>query len=463
MSFSFAVALLVGISGIFALNLYALRHLKHALKLGRRGERIAFGVLLLSIGMLMAGRLLVDGTVGNVLVSVGFTVQLGVLIAAPLGLSSDLFRVVEWFAHRRARRTSASVEPLDDRVHESAADDAIVPGVLQASELDRDSTGSTAPDADFSIARESNESDLGTDAPSPRLSAQDSAPVNETSWFQGSLLGRRDFLSRSAAGSAVAIGGGSSAYGLVFGRVDYQIEEVPIVLPGLSRARSGYTIVQLSDIHFGDFIQDKELRSATELVRKARADAVVLTGDLVDHDPAFAPYLGRLVRSLEGLTRDGVFAIPGNHDHYAGVEATMGAVRDGGGTVLKNAGHRIGGPEDGIALLGVDDVWARRSGVGGPDLERAIADVDPHLPRVLLSHNPVFFDEAIDKVQLQLSGHTHGGQVQLGINPAEWVLPYVKGRYEVGESQLYVNRGFGTAGPPARIGSPPEVTKIILV
>ena len=167
------------------------------------------------------------------------------------------------------------------------------------------------------------------------------------------------------------------------------------------------------------------------------------------------------MRELAGLgIRDGVTIIPGNHDYYAGVDAVLGACRDGGGTVLRNQGRVLQG---GIALLGVDDVWARRSNDGpGPDLAAAIATVDPELPRVLLCHNPVFFEEARGQVALQLSGHTRGGEVNLGVRPADLVLTYVSGRYDEHGSTLYVNRGFGTAGPPARVGARPEVTLVVL-
>jgi predicted MPP superfamily phosphohydrolase len=86
------------------------------------------------------------------------------------------------------------------------------------------------------------------------------------------------------------------------------------------------------------------------------------------------------------------------------------------------------------------------------------------LPRVLLCHNPSFFAEAAGHVALQLSGHTHGGQVNLGIRPADYLLPggWVAGRYDLNGSALYVNRGFGTVGPPARLGAPPEVTRLVL-
>ena len=140
----------------------------------------------------------------------------------------------------------------------------------------------------------------------------------------------------------------------------------------------------------------------------------------------------------------------------------LSALQRGGATPLVNDARAIA--EGHIALLGVDDLWARRRG-WGPDLQAAIEAAPPGVPRILLAHQPVFFEESAAQVQLQLSGHTHGGQVTLGYNPAEMVLPHgwVRGVYEELGSTLYVNRGFGTAGPPLRIGSAPEVTKIVLM
>jgi uncharacterized protein len=231
--------------------------------------------------------------------------------------------------------------------------------------------------------------------------------------------------------------------------------------------------VQLSDLHLGVFIGERERQAAEDRVRGIRPDLIVLTGDLVDHDPRYVEDLGRFVRRLAPLARHGVAAIPGNHDHYVGLEVVADALRRGGAEVLLNRGLVIGDrapagagrtPGIGFALLGVDDVYARTTGAGGPDLDAAIATVPAELPRVLLAHNPSFFPEAADKVALQLSGHTHGGQVNLIVRPADLVLPfgYVAGLYRRGESRLYVNRGFGTAGPPVRVGAPPEVTRVIL-
>jgi predicted MPP superfamily phosphohydrolase len=243
-------------------------------------------------------------------------------------------------------------------------------------------------------------------------------------------------------------------------------------LPGLSRTLDGFTIVQLSDIHVGSFVGDPELEAGFEFVRRARPDLVVLTGDLIDHDPRVAERLGRFARRLVPLAREGVTAIMGNHDFYAGVAETVGALERAGVEVFRNQGRVIGGAR-GFALLGVDDVWAKRIDPhAGPDLEesvRSLPKVDGRhvardLPRVLLCHNPSYFEQAAGHVDVQLSGHTHGGQVNLVVRPGELFLKngWIAGLYERSGSRLYVNRGFGTAGPPARIGSPPEISRIVL-
>jgi uncharacterized protein len=285
---------------------------------------------------------------------------------------------------------------------------------------------------------------------------------------------RRTFLSQAAAGSAFLIGGSSALYGALHGRHDYAIEEVPVKLPGLSRALDGFTIVQLSDIHIGQFVGEPELAAAEDLIRKARPDLIVLTGDLLDHDPRLAHRLGRFARRVGPLAREGVVAISGNHDFFAGIEPTVAALEAGGATVLRNRGRVIGDGAAGFALLGVDDVWAARAGRGGgPDLKRSIRSLPllggkvaaaRDLPRVLLCHNPVFFEESAGQVALQLSGHTHGGQVNFVVRPADWVLKngWVAGSYDRNGSRLYINRGFGTVGPPARLGAPPEITRIVL-
>jgi predicted MPP superfamily phosphohydrolase len=143
----------------------------------------------------------------------------------------------------------------------------------------------------------------------------------------------------------------------------------------------------------------------------------------------------------------------------------VAAGRAAGLTPLVTEG-RVIRPNDGggFALLGVDDLWTKwKYGTGGPDLDRALLQVPEHLPRILLSHQPMSVDAWAGRVALQLSGHTHGGQINPGLRPADLFFKYVSGMYKVGGTSLYVNRGFGTVGPPARVGAPPEVTRFVLV
>ena len=157
-------------------------------------------------------------------------------------------------------------------------------------------------------------------------------------------------------------------------------------------------------------------------------------------------------------------AVLGNHDYYAGAPAVAAAMRAAGVEVLVNAGKTIR-PNDGggFALLGVDDLWAKRAGGAGPNLDRALAMVPADAPRILLAHNPGCLDLAAGKVALQLSGHMHGGQINPGVHLAAIFARYVAGRYERAGTTLWVNRGFGVAGPQVRLDAPPEVTKIVLV
>ena len=224
-------------------------------------------------------------------------------------------------------------------------------------------------------------------------------------------------------------------------------------------------ITQVSDIHVGAFVGERQLDEGFELVRRTRPDLLVATGDLVDHEAEEVNAL--LVRLLRASARDGAYAILGNHDHYAGASEVAALIRASGVMLLDNEGLRVR-PNDGggFALLGVDDIQGRyggSSGHAGPDLGRAMTGLSPDLPRILLAHQPRFFLESQARVDLQLSGHTHGGQINPGFRPARALMEFVAGRYDRAGSTLYVNRGFGTTGPPSRVGAPPEVTRIVIV
>ncbi|AKT37916.1 metallophosphoesterase [Chondromyces crocatus] len=451
-SIQFSVFVTLLTTAALGLAFYVQRRTASAFRLSPRartilGVALAACILALPLGRLARG--LFPASAARGLSSVGFLLTLSLLISAVCLAIADLLLLVVRLGRKALQRTSAA------RTGELA--DA---STGEAAELPRELPEVTAPDAGASPV-------ASTPATTP-ASAEPvlKAPVTVGDAPSPGVMPRRDFLSQGAVGAALLAGGGTSFYGAFFGRYDYVTEEVAVPIPGLPRSLDGFSILQLSDIHFGLYIGEREIAVAEELVRKARGDLVVLTGDLVDHDPAYADLLGHLARRLGPLTRGGVTAIPGNHDHFTGLDRVIDALERGGASVLRNRGQVIGDRGGSFALLGVDDVWARRRVPGGgPDLARALADVPPDLARILLCHNPVFFPEAAGEIALQLSGHTHGGQVNPLVHPGSWVLPYgyVEGLYQRGASRLYVNRGFGVAGPPARVAAPPELTRIVLV
>lgn len=274
-------------------------------------------------------------------------------------------------------------------------------------------------------------------------------------------IGRREAIERGVGIASFVGSGALLGWGAVVGRHAFEIREVVVKVPSWPRVLDGYTIAQVSDLHAGVFVGEREMAEGFELVRRAKPDLVVATGDLVDYDASLSYLVAKYLHSV--APRDGAFAILGNHDHYAGAYQVRRRLLDAGIPVLLNQGRVLrGGDGGGFALLGVDDLMGRRDG-GGPDFGRAVADVPRDLPRVLLAHQPTYFHEVAGTVALQLSGHTHGGQLNPGFRPANALMEFVDGRYEREGSVLWVNRGFGVVGPPSRVGAPPEVTKIVIV
>lgn len=299
-----------------------------------------------------------------------------------------------------------------------------------------------------------------------RVLAKMRPPVDDAA--KEKLIGRREAIERTVGITLATASTAALGWGIVRGRHAFEIEEVVVKIPSWPRALEGYTIAQVSDVHVGAFVTDRELDEGFELVARIKPDLVVATGDLVDFE---FHKIHPLLRHLERTNpRDGVFTILGNHDHYAGAREVAEQIQRSGSSkvrLLINEGLHLR-PDDGggFALLGVDDLEGLRRrdpDHPGPNLDRAIAAVKPDLPRVLLAHQPRFFNAAHGRVALQLSGHTHGGQINPGFRPANALMEYVAGRYQRNGSTLWVNRGFGVSGPPARIGAPPEVTKIVIV
>ena len=273
---------------------------------------------------------------------------------------------------------------------------------------------------------------------------------------------RRQFVARAVAGGALVAAGAAGVASLRSATGPAEVEEVPVRLARLPAALSGFTIAQVSDLHVGPTIREREVRRVIEQVNAMRADAVVITGDLMDGS---VRELGAIVGELRRLeARHGVFFVTGNHEYYSGVAEWMPFLSGLGIQVLRNQRVALGDGAPGGAsfdLAGVDD-WSARM-----DLPAALAGRDPERSLVLLAHQPREVDAAIRQgVELQLSGHTHGGQIFPFSMAVGAVYPYVKGLYRDvgpgGAGQIYVSRGTGYWGPPMRLGSPPELTRLVL-
>ncbi|WP_199753739.1 metallophosphoesterase [Corallococcus sp. AB018] len=273
---------------------------------------------------------------------------------------------------------------------------------------------------------------------------------------------RRRFLSQATAGGALALGGGLAGYGSWRAFTAPEVTEVVVRIPKLPRSLDGFSIVQLTDLHVGPFIQR---RFMDELVRRANAlkpDLVAITGDLVDGTVA---RLGGFVAALGNLhARYGSFFVTGNHDYSSGAEDWVAHLGSMGIPSLRNRHVRIGDAGGAFDLVGVDD-WhgGRRLGQKGYDLDLALADRDPERAAVLLAHQPANFKVAAERgVDLQISGHTHGGQLfpMTALIGLSW--EHSSGHYRHGDSHIYVSRGCGFWGPPMRLGSPPELVKLVL-
>lgn len=271
------------------------------------------------------------------------------------------------------------------------------------------------------------------------------------------LLLRR-FLAAIVALAALGIGIRGLSEGL--GRV--RVKRIKISLRRLRPGLVGYKIVQLSDVHVGPTIGRPFVEDMVAQTNALEPDLIVITGDLVD---GTVSVLRDAVAPLAGLrAKHGVFFVTGNHEYYSGVDEWLAHLPSLGIHVLRNERVIIGEGADTFELAGVDD-WSAGGRVHGhgPDLTRALEGRDRTRALILLAHQPKqIFEAAQRDVDLQLSGHTHGGQMF----PFGWLVrlqqPYVGGFYLHEGTAIYVSRGTGYWGPPMRVGAPAEITHIEL-
>jgi predicted MPP superfamily phosphohydrolase len=273
---------------------------------------------------------------------------------------------------------------------------------------------------------------------------------------------RRQWFARALAATAGVGGGGVSALAVRTAVAALTVRTVRVPLARLPPTMAGYVIVQLTDIHVGPTIDRRFMLELVARVNALRPDAIVITGDLVDGSVAT---LGEHVAPLADLrARHGVFFVTGNHEYYSGVDAWLAELGRLGLRVLRNERVTLGDDAASFDLAGVDDWSAARHGEGhGADLPRALYGRDPARELVLLAHQPKAVAEAAARgVGLVLSGHTHGGQLW----PFSYVValdqPIVAGLHRVGETWAYVSEGTGYWGPPMRLGTRAEITRVVL-
>lgn len=301
----------------------------------------------------------------------------------------------------------------------------------------------------------------------------------------------RRYFFQTASYLAGAVPFVGALYGFAAERLRYEVERVEVPIANLPAALDGLRIAQLSDIHIGSYMPREQVRRAVTMANELQAHLAVITGDFLTgvHDPLEA-CIAELARLRAPL---GAWGCNGNHEIYADAEdAAEQLFQRYGMRLLRQQSAELRWRGQPFNLIGVD--YQRQRSPSGKRLEMLQGVerlVRRDVPNILLSHNPNAFPRATEMgIELTLAGHTHGGQVQVEIldrkfSPARFMTPYIAGMYQrpvpsdsrpisdpvsdLGPhtstphtAHMYVNRGLGTIGAPVRIGSPPEITLLVL-
>jgi predicted MPP superfamily phosphohydrolase len=274
-------------------------------------------------------------------------------------------------------------------------------------------------------------------------------------------LNRREFL--KVGGLAVGAGliTATSYLAINDESQDPVVDRIPLAIKNLHPTLEGFTIVQITDVHLYPMTQPALVEKSVIMANELNPDLVVLTGDYVWQELAAIDELAPILAGLNA--KYGVFSTLGNHDYWLNADVITAAMESSGLPVLINQGLSIQHGKGTIYIAGLDDGWS-----GKPDLNKTLDRADPAEPVILLCHEPDLADRySLDgRVNVQLSGHTHGGQIRIpGIGAL--ILPYLGRKYDLGlyrvnDMLLYTNRGLGVISEPVRLNCPPEISQFIL-
>ncbi|MFD3920322.1 metallophosphoesterase [Streptomyces sp. NPDC058595] len=267
---------------------------------------------------------------------------------------------------------------------------------------------------------------------------------------------RRLFVSRVVGGAAAAAALATVGYGTSNVLRGPSVKRVTVPLAKLPRAAHGYRIAVVSDIHLGPLLGRAHAQRIVDTINSTSPDLVAVVGDMVDGTVAD---LGSAAEPLAGLrAKHGSYFVTGNHEYFGDAGEWVDLVRELGLHPLENARVEIAG----FDLAGVNDIAGEEEGAG-PDFQKALGGRDPARASVLLAHQPVVIHDAVKHgVDLQLSGHTHGGQMWPVNYIAQAANPTLAGLEQYGDTSLYVTRGAGAWGPPVRVGAPADITVVQL-
>ncbi len=272
---------------------------------------------------------------------------------------------------------------------------------------------------------------------------------------------RRDVLKASAA-SVTTIGLGVLGFGCAV-RQSVEVSRIDVKLNDLPPDFDGLTIAQLTDIHHGFYTGLDYIHRCVEIVNSLQPDVIVLTGDFTYGGPKYVEPCGEVLRGLR--SRVGTYAVLGNHDYYVGASSVATALKKAGCSMLIDGLDRLELRGEKLWLAGTDDLY-----YGTTDIKKLLHDIPREATRIVLAHNPDFIEEFAAKdqrVDLMISGHTHGGQIRFPIAGAPHVSSAYGQQYIIGlnrkdNTQIYTSRGIGTVLLPTRVDCPPEIVLLTL-